>query len=260
VPFSLRSIPVVRTLLGATLATFLLYFFTYNSGAGWSAFVRFATDGAQWLVQPWTWFTYPFLVTSPLALLLQGYWLYVVGGTLERSWGSRNFGVLFFAFCAIGALGLVPAHYLTPYILGTARPLMLAGLMLPNTALTVAWAALDPELELSFWGIIPVRLKWLALASVLILYFSMGFAITPIPALFSLVSPAAAWYYVRKMPRLNIGFRAARPQQRPAPRRQAPRESVSGFDPLRRRREQAEIERLKRLLGEDDDDRPTRRR
>ena len=246
----------MRGFLIAALTLFLLYFFVFpfrEPIGEWLAFRARGYSGFDWALRPWTWVTYPFLLLSPLALLFGGYWLYIVGGVLERSWGSVNFLVIFAALSVVAALGFMPAAYIFQLEVG------LAGMWLPLTALLVAWATMDPEQPISFW-FIPMKLKTLAVLDVLLVYFFYGFSfgpVGPVAALFALVAPAAAWYYVRKMPRLDIGFRAARPS-RPNPRRllreEPPsRERASGFNPLRRRQEQEEIARLRKLLGDDDD-------
>jgi len=232
----------VRGLLIAYAAGFLLLFF----GAPMAALLAFDLQGLRWL-RAWTWLTYPFVVGDPLTLLLQGYWLYVVGGSLERSWGSRRFAVVFLALSVIAALAFIPAYALFQ------RPPALAGLMLPNSALTVAWAALDPDMELLLFGAVRLRLKLLALIDVLLVYFFYGLTynpLGPVIALFTLAAPAAAWLYVRRLPRWSLGGVPRRTQPR---RRQPPREAVRGANPLRSRREQEEIARLRRLLGEDDE-------
>jgi membrane associated rhomboid family serine protease len=260
-PFSLRSIPVTRALLIAVVACFLLDFFSRGVVVAWLAFGAFPP---VWYARPWTWLTYPFAISDPMTALFQCYWLYIVGGSLERSWGWRNYLFLFFAFTLIGALLLVPVAYLF------GATAVAATLLLTNSALTVAWAALDPDMEISLYGIIPLRIKYLALIDVVFVYFSYGFQfqrqtnLFPVAALLALAAPAAAWIYVRKLPRLNIGYRVPGRGRRPGPGRAsriepllredpASRERVSGFDPLRKRREQQEIERLRRLLGEDDE-------
>ena len=107
-PFNWQSIPVTRTLLILTVATFLLFFFTGQGTGPVAAWVPFRAQA--WLTMPWTWFTYSFLETPSLWVLLTLYVLYSMGGMLERSWGSVNFAVLFFAFTAVGALGFVIPH------------------------------------------------------------------------------------------------------------------------------------------------------
>jgi len=255
-PFTWDGIPVTRGILIATVATFLLFFFTGQSGGPIGEWVPFRSNGLDWLTRPWSWFTYPFLEMPSLWILLTLYVTYSLGGMLERSWGSRNFAALFFAFTAICALAFVPAAYLFH------APVTLVGLGLPLACLITAWAALDPELESCYWGV-PVKAKLIAAVIVALNYFSFGMSHGPLFALFVLAGPAAAWFYVRKMPRLNLGFRAPAPPRRREPLlREEPmgaeRERVTGFNPLRKRQEQLEIERLRKLLG-DDDDRPLSR-
>ena len=261
-PFNWYSIPVTRTLLFATVGVFLLFFFTgQEQGPVWE-WIPFRSADPAWYSRPWTWFTYPFMELPSFWILLTLYVLYSMGGMLERSWGSLNFAVLFFAFTGIGALAfLVPM-----YLLG--KPVLLFGLALPLTALVTAWAALDPELELNYWGV-PIKAKLLAAIWVGMNYFGFGLQYRdPILALFALAPPAAAWFYVRKMRRLNLSGPMRSPylgpdlSDNPPRRTRRPREEeperVKGFNPLRRRQEQQEMERLRKLLG-DDDDRPMRR-
>lgn len=264
-PSGLGGIPVVAGVLLASVGVFLLYFLVYAWRAPIIEWLAFTADprSLEWLTQPWKWITYVFLQLDFLGLLFGGYLLYLAGGTLERSWGSVNFAVLFGAFCVIAALGFVAAAYLF------GQTFILAGYLIPVAALWAAWAALDPELEFRLYGVLPLRLKWIALITVGFIYFSYGLStgpMGPIVGLFALAAPAAAFFYVRKLPRLSLGgFR--RPADRWAPdlredvprrRREEPRERVGGLNPLRRRQEQQEIERLRKLLGEDDDDRPLR--
>lgn len=251
-PFTWDAIPVTRGILIATVTTFLLFFFTGQMSGPIGEWAPFETVGLSWLTRPWTWLTYPFLELPSFWILLTLYVTYSLGGMLERSWGSRNFAALFFAFTAVSALAFVPAYYLF------GLPVQLVGLGLPLTCLITAWASLDPELETCFWGV-PVKAKLVAAIWVAMNYFSFGLQYrNPLFALFTLAGPAAAWFYVRKMPRLNLGFRAPAPQRRREPLlREEPvgaeRERVSGFNPLRKRQEQLEIERLRKLLGDDDD-------
>lgn len=253
-PFSLSSIPVVRGILIAAAAVFLLAFLTSQGGSHWPVLLAFVP--ARFLSQPWSLVTYPVLITDVVALVFQGFWLYLIGGMLERSWGSRNFAALFFAWSAICAAVLLPVYFLT----GGGINVPLTGLTLPNTCLTVAWAALDPEMELLFYGLFPVKAKWIAWMDVAFVFFSWGSGYGIPMSLVSLAGPAAAFYYVRKMPRLNLGFRAPRREERPGrmpsllrEEPPIPRERVNRANPFARRNEQKEIERLKKLLGEDDD-------
>lgn len=262
-PLDWRSIPFTRGLLIALGVVFLAYFFTGRNGGPVAELLLFRSD--QWLQRPWTWLTYALLEMPDIWVIFTLLVLYQIGGSLERSWGSVNYGVLFFVFAAIGALAFIPALYILRV------PVILAGTALPLVAIVAAWAALDPDMEMSFWGF-PARAKHVAGIWVALSYFQFGMTYGPGMALCVLVAPAAAWLYVRKFPRLDLaaprissgGSRGGRARPSAAPRdllrEEVPeRERATGFNPLKKRREQMEIERLKRLLGEDDDDRPTPR-
>jgi membrane associated rhomboid family serine protease len=269
-PFSFHGTPAVRGLLIASAALFLAFFFGGQSSGPVAQWLPFVADPAslRWLTRPWTWVAHPLVQTGFVGLLLQGFWLYVVGGTLERSWGWRRFLPYFFTLAVISCLAFVPAAYLS----GAAIPL--AGLTLVNSALTVTWAALDPEQELLIYAVLPVKLKLIALVDVLFVYFTYGQMLGPALALVTFVGPIAAWFYIRRRVSFSFGSpfgRRSAPRrepllrepllrEEPAPRRgdPPPRERVTR-NPLRRKQEQEEIERLRKLLGEDDEGSPRRR-
>ena len=259
-PFDWSSIPVTRGILIAALATFLTFFFTGQMGGIVWQLVPFQVT--QWY-KAWTWFTYPFLEIPSLFTIFTVLILYQIGGSLERSWGSLNYLVLFLAVSALSALAFVPATLLLN------RPMLpLLGFDLPLVAMVTAWAALDPDLKVCYWGL-QVRAKTIALIFAFLIYVQIGMALNdPLIAAFCFVGPLLAFLYVRKMPRLNLGRPSfslpRRPRTERPPRLMREefmdeddlpgRERVPGSsrNPLRRRQEQMEIERLKKLLGEDD--------
>lgn len=259
-PKGFYRIPVVRAVLLAEVAVFLLYFFLQPLREDLARGLLFRHPGGaswDWLGRPWTLLSYPFLITDLISLLLSCYWFYLCGGVLERSWGSVNFAAILAAFTLLGSLGLLAGSILLNLATGAG------GLFLLGSACLVAWAAMDPDLELAVWGVVRIPLKFLALADVLLVYFNYGFRQDPwgpVFGLFSLLSLAFAWYYVRRLPRLNLslGVPARRPAAR-APRaaraetRGWSREQVRSTDARSRRRAQEEIAVLKKLLGEEDD-------
>lgn len=256
-PFDWSSIPVTRGILVAALTTFLAFFFTGQEGGPVYQYVPFVTH--EWY-KVWTWVTYAFLERPTFFTIFTVLILYQIGGSLERSWGSRNYLVLFLVFNALSALAFVPGALLL------GKPVPLEGFTLPLITLVAAWAALDPEMDVSYWGL-PVKAKTVAAIFALLIYFQLGMGLRdPLLAAFCFAGPAAAILYIRKMPRLNLAapsFSLPRRQRRerlPRLLREEfeddlpERERVPGssHNPLRRRQEQLEIERLKKLLGEDD--------
>jgi membrane associated rhomboid family serine protease len=110
------------------------------------------------LRQPWSLLTFPFVHRNPFSLLFILLTLFFFGGTLEDRWGGRGF----LRFCAASAAGgAVLALALTPWMPTVA----LTGFTGVIYGLLLALALFWPDMEISIWGIIPVKAKWLALVT-----------------------------------------------------------------------------------------------
>lgn len=101
----------------------------------------------------WRLLTFLFVppAASPLFLLLVLYCDYLIGHTLETTWGDFKFN----AYYLIGILGAILTAVLTGY----------AGNLFLNLSLFFAFAVLYPDMQFLLFFIIPVKVKWLALAS-----------------------------------------------------------------------------------------------
>lgn len=280
-PFSISwyAIPVTRFLLFSMVALFFAYYMLDQQRSpiwSWLPFVARGSGDLTWAWQAWRWVTYT-LLEFDVWILISLYILYSIGGMLERSWGSVNFAVLYAAFSAIGAVALGAGSVLLNH------PILLLGPSITLTALVTAWAALDPELDVTFFGA-PLKAKVIAYIWIGLMVYRFLMMGGIFLAVFALAAPAAAFFYVRKMPRLNLSLGGRRDSWRPGlreeprdrwapdlredrddrpthePRSPEDRERVGGFNPLRKRQEQIEIERLRKLLGEDDDGKPAGRR
>lgn len=86
-------------------------------------------------------------ITGILYLVLELYFLWFLGTTLERTWGSFRFNLFFLA----GMLGAILSCLLTGY--GDTSGLFLS--------LFFAFAWLYPDMQVLLFFIIPVRVKWL---------------------------------------------------------------------------------------------------
>jgi membrane associated rhomboid family serine protease len=155
-----RLTPWVRRLMIGLTAVFLALFVT-DDLLGLGVTRHLLLYPSLVLKQPWTLVTFPFVHRSPLEFLFILLTLFFFGGSLEDRWGGRGF----LQFCgAAAAGGAVLALALTPWM--PMMPLMgftgvIYGLLL---ALAMFW----PDMEISIFGIIPVKAKWLALVSALI--------------------------------------------------------------------------------------------
>jgi len=232
------KIPFTKSLLVANLLTFLLVELFHADKL--LLYLGFMQPG-EFPINIWTAVTYPLLgCGSILCLIFSLYWLWLAGGSLERSWGSINFAVFFFAVSALTAASLAAGSYLT------GAPVALAGLLVPLAAVTVAFGLLNPEEQILFMCIIPLKLKYLALLSAVLLFISFG-SQHLLLGVFSLAGCAAAYWYVRSGRRLNLGRRYypsdrdIRVLQLPCSRRRFP-------NPLRWYRECRERRWLRKFL------------
>jgi membrane associated rhomboid family serine protease len=121
------------------------------------------------LTYPWTAITYPLLsLFNPICVLFGYYWMWIAGGSLERSWGSNKFLGYFLTVSAISALSLYVGMFITHY----SAPLI--GLWMPLACITVTFAMINPEECVSLWCIIPIKLKYLALMDTIIVLVTFG--------------------------------------------------------------------------------------
>jgi membrane associated rhomboid family serine protease len=153
---------VKRLLIGLTAAFLALFVADDLLRLGVTQFLVFVPGAI--LRQPWSVLTFPLVERSPLSLLFVLLTVFFFAGPLEERWGAPGF----LRFLAVSALGGV----LLSLLLAAVSPRMLAmPLMGPTGAIygmLLAFAMYWPEMEIRIWGIIPVKAKWLALASALI--------------------------------------------------------------------------------------------
>lgn len=126
-----------------------------------------ALNPFTFLRYPWTLLTYPLANSEILSLLFAVLWLWFIGGSLERSWGTQTYG--FFLFLVTLVTGLAMALVSRFFV---RFPIQIAGFWLPLTAITWAWAEIFRGQELLFWGLIPIKAEWLAWIQAALTFFS----------------------------------------------------------------------------------------
>lgn len=157
----------------------------------------------------WRLVTFIFIpqTTSPVGLLLSLYFYYLIGNTLENTWGGFRFNVYYLC----GMLGAIIAAAITGYGTGTYI----------NLSLFFAFAALYPDFQVLLFFILPIRMKYLAYASgalcvldLLLGTWSMRAAIVFSLANFLLFFGGDFWQKVRQELRYSKVRRAWRSQNR----------------------------------------------
>lgn len=140
--------PVVKYLIIVNSGIFLLGMFL---PVRWSAFLGLTPSGF-WRGAIWQPLTYMFLHGGFFHLLFNMFVLWMFGGPLESTWGSRRF-LRFYFVCGIGA-GLVNAA-VTPF-----SPVPVVGSSGAIYGLLMAFGILFPDQLIYFWGIFPIRAKY----------------------------------------------------------------------------------------------------
>ena len=192
------GIPVTMTLLIISVALFLASFFT--SEALTPVLLNYvAFTPSHILHAPWTIFTYPVVSVGFLNLLIGGFFLWLAGGSLERSWGSARYAAFFFSLSAVSALSLLLGYFfashtpLPAFLLGSG-PLLMLGFSLPLSGMIVAFCMLNPEQTIMLY-FFPVRAIYVAWIITLWTYFSGGMG--PILNLFACGGIFAAALYIK---------------------------------------------------------------
>lgn len=153
-----RGIRNLMTMIVAAMA--VVYVADYVLGpamgiylSGYLAFDRAAIFRGE------VWRIITFVVTPPnesiLFIVMQLMFVYFTGNMLQNHWGTFRFNL--FYFC--GMLGSLIAGLITGY----------ATSYYVNLSLLLAVAVLYPMMQVNFYGIIPIRMKWLALIELVLI-------------------------------------------------------------------------------------------
>ncbi len=139
--------------------------------------------------QLWSAFTYPLVASGDILwLLLGGYMFWLFGGSLERSWGTRDYLVFLSLVTGTTAISV----WIGTLLVGPG--VILAGLWLLLAAMIVAWSTINPFERLLVYFVIPLQARWLGIIVLALVFFSFR----PFPlGLFALGGCGVAWWYAR---------------------------------------------------------------
>lgn len=158
-----QGTPVTVGLVVALIAGFLAVWMD-TSGKLFSSFLL-ATDLA-WS-EPWRFLTYPYVAGagSFIGLLFLCWWLWGIGGSVERELGARRYLGVWMAFSVLCGLGLAMGAAL----MGQSGQLVSG--WTPVAALTVIWGTRNATAEVRLMMIIPVTGRWMAWIAAGLVFF-----------------------------------------------------------------------------------------
>ena len=129
----------------------------YMAGRSLSSYLRFSKDAIMH-GEIWRLVTFVFIPLESSHLLLLAislYFYWMMGEYLQNTWGTFRFTL----FYTTGILGSVISGCITGY--ATSYYL--------NMSLMLAMAIIQPEMKMRLYGLLEIRLKWLALVSVVMM-------------------------------------------------------------------------------------------
>lgn len=128
----------------------------YTVGFSLSAYLSFHRAA---ILHGQIWRIFTFVVTPPstsiLFILMELGFLYFTGTMLQSRWGTLRFNLFYFT----GMLSNIIAGFITGY----------ATTYYLNLSLMLAVAILYPMMQINLYGILPIRMKWLALLNAALL-------------------------------------------------------------------------------------------
>ncbi|MEY8339350.1 hypothetical protein AALB16_15230 [Lachnospiraceae bacterium 62-35] len=135
---------------------------------------------------------------NPLSNLIMIYLYYSLGATLERVWGTFRFNVYIF----MGVLGHVLAA-MAVYLL--FHKIWYLDTQYLNLSLLFAFAATFPDLQFMLYFIIPIKAKWIALLSGILVIQGLiqGNAATRLAIALSFLNFIIFWFMTRNYSRIN---------------------------------------------------------
>lgn len=181
---SSRDTPLTIILIGATVLTFLLEFFTQGS---W--LVRGLALTRESAHFPWTVLTWPLLGMGLVGTIFTALWVWTLGGSMERSWGTERLTKFFLATTLVTSLTVLP-------FLGNGG--MFFGLSVGFAPVAIAWCWINRRETILFNFIFPLPALWIAALTAGFVFFSSASMLgSPWLGFAGLSGCAASWWWVR---------------------------------------------------------------
>lgn len=194
---------------------------------------------------PWSILTYPYAADASqsafIIVLFECFWMYGIGGGVERELGTTKF-LLFWI-----AMTILPALFMFAAMVALHVEAPLVFMYLPLSGITVAWCARNPNAKVLFMMVIPILGKWIGWITVGIVLFDYGRGNPLLGVIACLHMLVAYLYATNRIPFLQYSssplFTRKREGWKPVER------NDSYFAEVRKReKEREERERLRKLF------------
>ncbi|HZH97979.1 MAG TPA: rhomboid family intramembrane serine protease [Fimbriimonadaceae bacterium] len=239
---SKHNAPGTVALIVAFIAFFLLEW--SRVAAEQLVMLLFFTTDAH--LRPWSFLTYPFVGGAPslIGLVFLCWWIWGIGGTVEKEVGTLRYIAAFFIFAVLCAAGI----WIGASALGTHT--MLSWGWTPVAAITIMWGTRHPETTILLMFVLPIKAKYVAWLSAGLVFFGTRH---PMLAPFAAAPLALAYFYAAdKLPLpYNSGTTwGEKKEQKTKTRIHIQNEEKYFNDVRRREKDREERERLRKLFEE----------
>lgn len=150
-----------------TVASAVLLLFN-RSLLGLVEWVELPASPAQFLRQPWSLLTYMFMHGGLLHLAFNVLWLYSFGRLFLQFFSARHLLGLYLLGGIVGGLFYMVAYNVFPYFQASVHISYLVGASASVLAIVCATAYREPDYPLRLMLLGTIRLKWLALAAIVL--------------------------------------------------------------------------------------------
>lgn len=143
---------------------------------GWLQLLELPASIAQFLLKPWTLFSYMFLHAGLIHLLFNMLWLYWFGQLFLQFFSTKHLRGLYLLGGIFGGVCYMLAYNIFPYFEPMIQASYLVGASASVIAIAVATACQQPNYEIRLFLFGSLRLKYLALVLVLsdLLFITSG--------------------------------------------------------------------------------------
>ena len=171
---------IPRLMLFIIIGNALVFLFSQMDRTGMLAWYLCLIPGRLLKGELWRLVTFVFVpgAGSILSLVLELYFFYLIGSTLERAWGAGKFTVYYLCGMVLNIL----CGILASLILG--RSVLVTGSYL-SLSMFFVYATLWPDNRVLLFFIIPIKVKWLAWfeAALFVLSMITGRTLLPLVAI-----------------------------------------------------------------------------
>ena len=162
---------LINILAFAVVSVFRLVLFFFNLSEAAEGIVRYLyVPGDAWLfvLRLWTPVTYQFMHTGVFHILFNMLMFFFMGNLLQDFLGSKKVWRIYLGGGIVGALVFLISYNVFPVFAKSGSLGFLVGASGSVMAITAAAATLLPNFEVLLFGVFRMKLKWLALALILI--------------------------------------------------------------------------------------------